>query len=135
MQIVYQLKNDSQRIALIQKATLTTEKFGLEPTHGLFGGAVWWANLVSGKLRIHTLRGTIERVYMGSMNDWPECTVVADDGSRSDWTREGHSPSMDRFYRVGAKIEIDYVEQQSRLTGWGAGAMDKNVVEIRIEAL
>jgi len=40
---------------------------------------------------VHTLRGTIGRVYMGSMNDWPEFELVTAEGQKSSWTREAKS--------------------------------------------
>jgi hypothetical protein len=135
MTSVYRLSEDKRQISLVQKATLTTEEFGIEPTHGLFGSTEWWSNIASGFLAVHRVRGVIERVFMGSMNDWPMCTVLEENGTRSNWTREMLDPSFDRFYRSGAQIEIDYVDQSSRLAGWSAGAIRKNVIEIRIESL
>jgi len=70
---------------------LATKEFGIEPTHGLLGSREWWSEIESGRLRVHTLRGTIGRVYMGSMNDWPEFELVTAEGQKSSWTREAKS--------------------------------------------
>jgi trehalose utilization protein len=134
MQIVYQLRRNQKFIDQVQKATLTTKEFGIQQTHGLFGSPEWWENIQTGKLKTHVVRGVIHRVYMGSQNDWPMCEVLSDDGEISKWTREMQDFSYDSLYRVGGKIEIDYVLQKSKPDApWSAGAEQKNVLEIRIE--
>jgi hypothetical protein len=134
MRIIYQLRHNQKFIDQVQKATLTTKKFGIQQTHGLFGSPEWWANIQTGKLKIHTVRGVIERAYMGSMNDWPMCEVLGDDGEISKWTREMQDFASDALYRTGARIEIDYVLQKSKADAkWNPGEEQKNVLEIRIE--
>ena len=59
MEIAYRLTDNTKFIAQVQKATLTTDTFGIEQTHGLFGSEASWANIANGKLRIHTPRGTL----------------------------------------------------------------------------
>lgn len=132
MIIVYRLKEDQRHIDQIQKATRTTENFGIEPTHGMFGSDEWWQNVESGQLPIHTLRGIIRDVYMGSMGDWPEFKMMSDTGEESTWTRWMQSAEQDQFYRVGARIEIDFVWQQSRAKSFDHGARRKQVIEVRI---
>ena len=62
MTTVYQLTQDNDFTQNVQRATKTTEEFGIEPTHGLFGSPEWWARIQSGELPIQTLRGTMARV-------------------------------------------------------------------------
>jgi hypothetical protein len=62
MVTVYQLRRDKQRIEAVQKATLTTWKFGVMRTHGLFGSEEWWQKIKTGKLRVHHLSGAIKRL-------------------------------------------------------------------------
>jgi trehalose utilization protein len=134
MQIVYQLRRNQKFIDQVQKATLTTKEFGIQQTHGLFGSLEWWENIQTGNLKTHFVRGVIHRVYMGSQNDWPMCEMLSDDGEISKWTREMQDFSSDSLYRIGAKIEIDYVLQKSKPDApSSAGAEQKNVLEIRIE--
>jgi hypothetical protein len=134
MQIVYQLRRNQKFIDQVQKATLTSKEFGIQQTHGLFGSPEWWVNIQTGRLKMHTVRGVIERVYMGSMNDWPMCEVVSDDGEISKWTREMLDFASDPLYRTGARIEIDYVLQKSKADApWRPEEEQKNVLEIRIE--
>lgn len=83
---------------------------------------------------MHTLRGIISRIYMGSMRDWPEFTLRTDNGEESHWTREANSPAQFQLYQEGCRVELDYVIQHHRLKSWDNGAETKCVVEIRIEA-
>ncbi|MGA8670961.1 MAG: hypothetical protein WB679_13850 [Terracidiphilus sp.] len=70
---------------------------------------------------------------MGSMGDWPEFKMVNDTGEESSWTRWMQSAEQDRFYRVGARIEIDYVWQRSRAKSFDHGARNEQVIEVRID--
>ena len=133
MIVVYSLKADQRHIDQVQRATRTTENFGIEPIDGMFGSDEWWSNIESGRLPMHTLRGTINDVYMGSMGDWPEFKMVSESGEESRWTREMNSAEQDRLYRVGASIEIDYVWQRHRPKSFSSGAAVKKVIAIRIE--
>jgi hypothetical protein len=64
MKIAYRLRDNAKHIAQVQKATLTTDDFGIEPTDGLFASAEWWNRIASGELTVHTLRGTITEQFM-----------------------------------------------------------------------
>ena len=136
--IVYQLKEDQQRIQQVQRATRTTKNFGIEPTHGIFGSDEWWQNIESGRLgrlALHTLKGKITKVCMSGMGptgDWPEFIMVSDTGEESSWTRMKHFAEQDQLYRVGAPIEIDFVWQQHRPKSFAHGAEVKQVLEVRI---
>ena len=48
MKIAYKLRDDPKHIAQVQKATLTTDDFGIEPTDGLFGSPEWWDRIANG---------------------------------------------------------------------------------------
>lgn len=104
MKIAYRLKDNPNHIAQVQKATLTTENFGIEPTHGLFGSPEWWERIAGGDLLIHTLRGIVTDRFMGSMGDWPMIKVRNDAGEESSWTREVNIREQDALYRVGRPI-------------------------------
>ncbi len=121
VRLVYDLRSDQERVSLTQKATLTTTDFGIEQTHGLFGSDVWWQEIEVGNLPIHTISGTITRVYMGSMNDWPEFEITEEDGTTSNWTRESNSKEQADLYLCGRKAEIDYVVQHLRRKSWDQG--------------
>jgi hypothetical protein len=133
MKPAYQLKMDSSRIAAIQKATLNTEDFGIEQTHGLFGSPEWWEQISSGQLPVHTLHGVIVERFWGSMADWPEINVKSDNGETSQWTREVNVREQDALYIPGQRIEIDYVLQRHRPKSISNGGEYKAVIEIRVE--
>ncbi len=88
MDVAYELVRNTEFIAHVQKATLTTTEFGLEPNHGLFGSDEWWSNIRSGNLPTHHLAGTITKVYRGSQGDWPLFLMTTDAGEEYSWTRE-----------------------------------------------
>jgi hypothetical protein len=132
MEIVYRLRDNSEFMANVQKATTTTKEFGIEPTDGLFGSGEWWARVDSGQLALHTLRGHVSRVYMASMNDWPEFELTSDSGEKSRWTREANTKEQASMYEVGRHVELDYVLQHHRPAAWDGGSETKVILEIRI---
>ena len=129
---IYRLKLDKDFIKRVQAATLTTEQFGIQPTHGLFGSRQWWESIRSGKLPVHHLEGIICKVYMGSMNDWPEFTMRTDDGRESSWSRYANDPAFAALYTIGRRIEIDYVIERSRYLGVGEETHRSIPIEIRV---
>jgi hypothetical protein len=133
MKVAYCLRDDPKRIAQVQKATLTTDNSGIEPTDGLFGSPEWWGRIASGDLPVHTIRGTITERFMGSMGDWPEIRVLSDAGEKSNWTREVNSKEQDALYRVGRRIEIDYVLQRNRSKSSASKKEHEVVLEIRVK--
>lgn len=134
LRVVYRLHDDTEQVAAIQRATSTTDDFGIEPTHGLLGSDEWWRSIETGQLPLQTLRGTISRVYMASMNDWPEFEVRSDTGEVSHWTRESNTSALGLSYAPGRSVEIDYVIQHHRTRSFDGGAETKVVVEIRVAA-
>ena len=129
---IYRLQSDKDFIAQVQKATARTEEFGIEPTHGLFASAEWWQHVRDGTLPVHTLRGTITRVYMGSMNDWPEFAMRSETGEESSWSCDANDSAFASLYTVGRAIELDYVVQRHRPKSCG-GSEDKIPIEIRVD--
>jgi hypothetical protein len=132
LKIAYNLRIDEEHIHRVQRATTTTEEFGVEPTHGLFGAAEWWNRIATGDLPVRTASGVITKVYMGSMGDWPEFEMVSDSGEVSQWTRNVNLKEQDALYRVGRQVEVDYVLQRHRPKSWDRGGETKCVIEIRV---
>jgi len=131
---VYRLQDDVTRVEQLQRATLNTEEFGIEPTHGLFGSDEWWGRIESGELPVGTVTGKISRVYMASMGDWPQFEVTESDGSKSDWTREANTKELSALYVVGRAVEIDYVLQRHRPKSYDGGAEHKILIAVRVDA-
>lgn len=133
-QTVYDLRDDPHRVAAVQHATLTTCAFGIEPTHGLFGSEQWWQQIESGSLPLQTLKGRINRVYMGSMGDFPEFEMKCGNGSLHCFERMPGDGSRDALYREGRRVEVDFVWQEARreAPGWGLPRRMTSVISIRI---
>ncbi|MBV7267087.1 hypothetical protein [Erythrobacter ani] len=133
---VYDLRQDLKEISNVQEATLTTEHYGIEPTHGLFGSEQWWQHVENSTLPLHTMRGEITRVYMAGMNDWPEFEFRCADDSLHRFPRYvtpvGHL--LDEEYVVGRHVELDYVWQECRrkAPNWGMARETMVVTAIRI---
>jgi hypothetical protein len=126
---VYNLANDPERIQKIQHATLHTEDYGLVPEHGLFGSPEWWTAVGNGTIPTIHIEGIISRIYMGSMNDWPEFELDAGD-HKTTWTREGLPREA---YAAGRKASLDYVVQKFKKAVTHLGAESKVVLRIAID--
>src|SRR6266511_3899049 len=46
---IYDLADDAETIRLVQRATLTTKEFGLEPEIALYGSDEWWRAIGDGR--------------------------------------------------------------------------------------
>ncbi len=130
---IYRLQSDRDYIVDVQRATQTTEKFGIEPTHGIFGSSEWWQHIRDGTLPVHHLKGTISSIHMGSMNDWPEFTLRAENNEEFTWSRYANCPEFAKLYIVGRPIEVDYVIQRHRATSLGPGSQLRIPIEIRVD--
>ena len=111
MHLAYDLRQDSQRVSAVQNATMTTDRYGIVPEHGLLGSEEWWQAIESGLIQVNRLEGTVSRVYMSGHNDFPEFEV--DDGnSKTRWERYGKESE----YLEGQHVVIEYVQTKSRFT-------------------
>lgn len=126
---VYNLANHPEQIRKIQHATLHTKDYGLVPEHGLFGSPEWWEAVRNGTIPTVHIEGIISRVYMGSMNDWPEFELDAG-GQKTTWTRAGMPREA---YAVGRKATLDYVVQNFKKAVSYLGAESRVVLRIAIE--
>lgn len=115
MRKIYDLHDDTSFVAQVQNATQTTLEFGFVPEHGIFGTHAWWDAVEDGRIKIHTVEGHIKRVYMGSMNDWPEFEIDQD-GTISSWSRHSTVPEGSSCYVAGRRVRLDYVVQNPRST-------------------
>ena len=127
---VYSFEQDEARIEAMQKASLGPTNFGLSLTPALVGTAEWWRATRDGSLVRRVVSGIISKVYWGSMGDWPECEVTANDGSTSTWTRMGD---------VSRYVEGLLAQFTSVLHSWkvpdqhGLGAASKIILIAEIE--
>ena len=104
---VYDLSQDRETVALIQKASQQTAEFGFVPEVAVFGSDEWWAAVEDGRIEQHTIEGVITRLYMSGHGDWPEFEVES--GKEiTRWTLLGSHNA----YRVGKMVRIEYVLQR-----------------------
>ena len=93
---VYDLSQDRETVALIEKASQQTAEFGFVPEVAVFGSDEWWAAVEDGRIEQHTIEGVITRLYMSGHGDWPEFELsFGKEITR--WTRLGSHNA----YRVG----------------------------------
>jgi len=124
---LYNLANDHERIRRAQRATLNTKDYGLMPENGLFGSGEWWQAIRTGKLPTVQVEGVISRVYMGSMNDWPEFEIDSN-GTKSSWARTVHRREDDKFYIPGKRVCLEYVIQHAKKDLGNLGTTAQEVV-------
>lgn len=128
--LVYSLKQDTARIERMQKASLGATDFGVSPSPALVGTDEWWRATRDGTLDRTVVTGRISRVYWGSMGDWPECEVTADDGTTTTWTREG---DLTRYVE-GLRMRLTFVLHPWKVPAQhGLGAASKIVLTVEIE--
>jgi hypothetical protein len=130
MLTIYNLRADKDYIARVQEATTTTEDYGIEPTHGLFGSPEWWQHIREGTLRVHRLRGTIARLF-GDF--YPGFVIRSDTGEESRWGRDVDDAAFTSLYTVGRPIEVDYVIQRHRPFFFGRRTETNIPIEIRVD--
>jgi hypothetical protein len=127
---IYSFDQDQARVEAMQKASLSATDFGVSPSPVLVATPEWWQATEDGSLERTIVCGTISRVYWGSMGDWPECEVTANDGSKSIWTREGDIAR----YVEGLRVQITAVLHPWKVPNQhGLGSALKVVLTVEIE--
>jgi hypothetical protein len=102
---LYDFRDQTEKIAAMQRTSLTHETMGLAPAP-LVASDDWWAEIDSGAIPPVRLDGVVTRVYWGSMADWPEFELRDARGELSSWTREGDA----RRFVEGLTFRLEYVE-------------------------
>lgn len=126
----YKFQEDIEAIKRVQEVSGDPKSdYGFKTENDLFiGTKEWFQATEDGRISKETLIGTISKVYIAGHNDWPEIEIKSKDGI-SIWTREG----IDKLYKVGKRIEIDFVIQKLKRPWEMLGSTTKKVLEIRIE--
>ncbi len=107
---VYDLADDTETVELVQRATLNTTDFGLEPDVALYGSEEWWSAIDDGRIPLQESSGTITRVF--ATGGWPEF-AIDEGGASSRWTRVGEPER----YAVGMQARVEFVVQRARKKG------------------
>jgi hypothetical protein len=124
---VYDLEEDEETIALVQKATLETKEFGLQSEVALYGSKPWWKAIEEGRIQKHEVRGKIGRLLISGHGDWPEFELDSA-GERSRWTRFGDQS----MYKEGKAMRLEYVDQKRRTPAFGKESQ-KEILRIFVE--
>jgi len=126
---VYDFAVDRAQIAAMQRATRGPTDFGVSAVPALVGTPDWWLAIDRGQLPRFELQGTVNRVYWGSMGDWPEFELLADGGTSTTWTREGDPSRFVEGLRIRLLYTLHPWKMPKRLLGDGA----KIVLRIELE--
>lgn len=109
---IYHLREDRERIANSQAASLSPKPFGLKPVDGLFASDQWWHNLDKGVIPIIRYAGTITRVFRSEIENGPQCFEILSDGNPFQYNCVASSRRDRKLYKVGAYVELAFVRQE-----------------------
>ncbi|MFM7021514.1 MAG: hypothetical protein ACKOXB_00940 [Flavobacteriales bacterium] len=125
MKTVYNLKDDSRRIKLIQETSLDSKSiYGYKIIDNLlFGSKDWFKAIEIGKISTYNVQGIISKLIEAGHNDYPEFELENGDGKFL-WTRYGNS----KLYVVGKKVEVIFIEQKFK-----RGGESRCIIQINIE--
>lgn len=132
MKAIYSLRSDPS-LPDMQAASLGAGETGLKQTHGLVGSVEWWRKVEDGTLRVSTTSGTVIHFWPGHHGDWPEIEIREPDGTSSNWGCLVPSDEARRHFCLGAKVEIDHVQQELKVPFNGSRATCL-VIAIRVGA-
>lgn len=129
MREIYNLRNDTRTIQMIQEVSLdSNSSAGYKVEEGLlFGTNDWFKAVEKGAIRCHTIKGKISKMYLSGHNDFPEFEIENKEG-KTTWRRMG----VDNAYKVGEPVELTYVEQKYKRPSDITGLISKCIIEIKI---
>jgi hypothetical protein len=110
---IYQLREDRDRIARTQAASLSAKPLGLKPVNGLFASDEWWRNVDTGVIPVLRYAGTITRLFRSGMHNESECFEITSwDGQTFQYDRTALHRKDRKLYKVGAYVELAFVRQE-----------------------
>jgi len=130
VEAIYQLKSDKQTIKILQRASLDTiSTAGLKIENDLLVGSdIWFEAIDTGKIKKHSIKGTISQIYQTGHNDYPQFVLENPEG-KTTWTRHG----TESAYIIGKIVEVIYVEQRLKRPIAILGRFSKCIIQINIE--
>jgi hypothetical protein len=135
METVYDLRNDSTAVTYMQRGSLSTERIGLQITHGLVGSTEWWNNIESGVLPLQTIKGVVSGFWPGQGHAGPaEFQLQDSNGIASNWLCEMDPRLAATRFVLGQSVEVDFVVQDLK-TPFNGDTKTKVPVAIRLGGL
>jgi hypothetical protein len=133
MVAIYQLRDDAEAIACMQRGSLDTSPIGLRITHGLIGSVEWWHAIDVGALPAQTIVGTVSGFWPGQYRTGPaEFEITEPSGRKSHWMCELEPIPAEQAYRIGRPVRVQYVHQRLKTLLEGNDET-KVVVSIAVE--
>ena len=133
MKTVYHLRQNTDAIAHMQRASLESGPIGLRITHGLIGSPDWWSKVESGVLALQSVRGKVSGFWPGQWCDGPaEFEVQTSHGERTRWLCELPPSQAKTEFRVGRAVEVSFVEQELKSALEGKSNETKITVSIAL---
>lgn len=133
MKTVYQLRQDTEAIALMQRASLDSGPMGLRITHGLIGSPDWWSKVESGSLALQSISGKVSGFWLGQWSDGPaEFELQTSEGKCSRWLCELPPSQAKTEFCIGRAVEVSFVEQELKSALEGKGSETKVTVSISL---
>lgn len=113
MDIVYELRNDTDTVRHLQSAMLSDEPLGLRNTHGLIGSDEWWEQIFTGTLAIHEEIGVISGFWPGEWAGGPaEFELCDETGCKSRWLCGVDVTLASIAFRIARPVCVRYVVQE-----------------------
>ena len=88
----------------------------------------WWNAIDRGEIQQNIIEGTITKTFMSGHNDYPEFSMMNDNGDELNWPRYNNGTILSRIrakilYRPGNRIRIKFIEHAWRtdmkpIQGW-----------------
>jgi hypothetical protein len=113
MDIVYELREDTDTLRYMQSAMLSDGPIGLKNTHGLIATDEWWEQIAAGALPIHEEVGVISGFWPGQWAAGPAEFELCDATSRkSRWLCGVEVRAARAAFRLDRPACVRYVIQE-----------------------
>jgi hypothetical protein len=121
MDIVYELRDDTDTVRHMQSAMLSDGSVGLKNTHGLIGTDEWWEQIFAGTLPIHEEVGVISGFWPGQWGGGPAEFELSDEtGCKSRWLCGLEASAARVAFRLGRPVCVRYVVQELKTVFQGS---------------
>lgn len=132
MDIVYELRDDTDTVRHMRDAMLSDGPLGLKDTHGLVGTDEWWEQIVTGALSIHEEIGVISGFWPGQWAGGPaEFELCDETGCKSRFPCGVEVTAASVAFRIARPVCVRYVVQELK-TAFQGRTRNKVIVSIAL---